>query len=125
MLRASVFNEAKPGPMADDLNPGVGRFLENVGDILQPMPLAAGFREVHVNHHLQRRFASFVAGPSSTTLPMKVFSSVRLGISPKINALATIMVLAVSLAALVGWWIMARSEKRRQRDIQLALQDNA
>ena len=69
--------------------------------------------------------ASFVAGPSSTTLPMKVFSSVRLGISPKINALATIMVLAVSLAAVVGWWIMARSEKRRQRDMQMALQDNS
>jgi putrescine transport system permease protein len=68
--------------------------------------------------------ASFVAGPSSTTLPMKVFSSVRLGISPKINALATIMVLAVSLAAVVGWWLMARSEKRRQRDMQMALQDN-
>ena len=68
--------------------------------------------------------ASFVAGPSSTTLPMKVFSSVRLGISPKINALATIMVVAVSLAAVVGWWIMARSEKRRQRDMQLALQEN-
>jgi len=67
--------------------------------------------------------ASFVAGPSSTTLPMKVFSSVRLGISPKINALATIMVLAVSLAAVVGWWIMARSEKRRQRDMQMALQE--
>ncbi|MDG2526699.1 ABC transporter permease subunit [Stenotrophomonas sp. HITSZ_GD] len=69
--------------------------------------------------------ASFVAGPSSTTLPMKVFSSVRLGISPKINALATIMVLAVSLAAVVGWWLMARSEKRRQRDMQMALQDNS
>jgi len=68
--------------------------------------------------------ASFVAGPSSTTLPMKVFSSVRLGLSPKINALATIMVLAVSLAALIGWLIMSRSEKRRQRDMQLALQDN-
>jgi len=68
--------------------------------------------------------ASFVAGPSSTTLPMKVFSSVRLGISPKINALATIMVLAVSLAAVVGWWLMARNEKRRQRDMQLALQEN-
>ncbi len=67
--------------------------------------------------------ASFVAGPSSTTLPMKVFSSVRLGVSPKINALATLMVLAVSLAAVVGWGLMARSEKRRQRDIQLALQD--
>lgn len=68
--------------------------------------------------------ASFVAGPNSTTLPMKVFSSVRLGISPKINALATIMVVAVSLAAVLGWWLMARSEKRRQRDMQLALQEN-
>lgn len=68
--------------------------------------------------------ASFVAGPNSTTLPMKVFSSVRMGLSPKINALATILVLAVSVAAAVGWWIMARNEKRRQQDIQLALQEN-
>ena len=69
--------------------------------------------------------ASFVAGPNSTTLPMKVFSSVRLGLSPKINALATLMVVAVSIAALVGWWLMYREEKRRQRDIQMALQSNA
>ncbi|MFT4248806.1 MAG: ABC transporter permease subunit [Pseudomonas sp.] len=68
--------------------------------------------------------ASFVAGPSSTTLPMKVFSSVRMGLSPKINALATILVLAVSVAAAIGWWIMARNEKRRQLDVQLALQEN-
>ncbi len=67
--------------------------------------------------------ASFVSGPSSTTLPMKVFSSVRLGVSPKINALATLMILVVSLAALVGWWVMTREEKRRQHDIQLALQE--
>lgn len=66
--------------------------------------------------------ASFVAGPSSTTLPMKIFSSVRLGLSPEINALATLMVVAVSIAALIGWWLMARDEKRRQRDMQLALQ---
>ncbi|WP_269791466.1 ABC transporter permease subunit [Stenotrophomonas sp. Iso1] len=68
--------------------------------------------------------ASFVAGPSSTTLPMKIFASVRMGVSPKINALATLMVLAVSLVAVTGWWISARSEKRRQRDMQLALQEN-
>ncbi|KAF1719703.1 ABC transporter permease subunit [Pseudoxanthomonas wuyuanensis] len=68
--------------------------------------------------------ASFVAGPSSTTLPMKVFSSVRLGLSPKINALATLMIVVVSLAAFLGWWLMYREEKRRQRDMQLALQDN-
>ncbi len=66
--------------------------------------------------------ASFVSGPSSTTLPMKVFSSVRLGLSPKINALATLMILAVSSAAIVAWWLMAREEKRRQLDMQMALQ---
>jgi putrescine transport system permease protein len=68
--------------------------------------------------------ASFVAGPSSTTLPMKIFASVRMGVSPKINALASLLVLAVSLVAVLGWWISARAEKRRQRDMQLALQDN-
>ena len=66
--------------------------------------------------------ASFVSGPSSTTLPMKVFSSVRLGLSPKINALATLMILAVSVAAVIGWWLMTRDDKKRQRDMQLALQ---
>jgi putrescine transport system permease protein len=55
---------------------------------------------------------------------MKVFSSVRMGVSPKINALATVMVLAVSTVAFIGWWISARAEKRRQRDRQLALQEN-
>jgi putrescine transport system permease protein len=67
--------------------------------------------------------ASFVAGPNSTTLPMKVFASVRMGIKPEINALATLMVLAVSVAAVIGWYITARGEKRRQRDLQMALQD--
>ena len=69
-----------------------------------------------------RVIASFVSGPSSTTLPMKVFSSVRLGLSPKINALATLMILAVSIAAVIGWWLMTRDEKKRQRDMQMALQ---
>ena len=67
--------------------------------------------------------SSFVAGPSSTTLPMKVFSSVRLGLSPKINALATIMIALVSIAAFIAWWLMNREEKRRQRDMQLAAKE--
>ncbi|WP_330924034.1 ABC transporter permease subunit [Candidatus Sororendozoicomonas aggregata] len=58
--------------------------------------------------------ASFVSGPGATTLPMVVFSSVRLGISPKINALATLIILVVSMAAFVGWWLMRRAEKERQ-----------
>lgn len=69
--------------------------------------------------------ASFVSGPASTTLPMKVFSSVRLGVSPKINALATLLILVVSIAAFIGWWLLAREERRRQRDIQMALQEDA
>lgn len=64
--------------------------------------------------------ASFVSGPGSTTLPMVVFSSVRLGVSPKINALATLLVLAVSLATFIGWWFMRRQELQRQREIQAA-----
>ena len=68
--------------------------------------------------------ASFVAGPDSTTLPIKVFSSVRLGVSPKINALATLMIMVVSVAAVIGWWLMFREDRRRQRDMQLALQEN-
>jgi putrescine transport system permease protein len=68
--------------------------------------------------------SSFVSGPGSTTLPIKVFSSVRLGLNPKINALATIMVAIVSLVAVLGWWWMRREERRRQRDMQLAMQDN-
>ncbi len=68
--------------------------------------------------------SSFTSGPSSTTLPMKIFSSVRMGVSPKINALASLMILAVSVAALIAWWSMRRSEKRRQRDMQLALQQS-
>ena len=64
--------------------------------------------------------ASFVSGPSSTTLPIKIFSSVRLGVSPKVNALATILIVAVALASLVGWWILHRGDQRRLRDQQLA-----
>jgi putrescine transport system permease protein len=62
--------------------------------------------------------ASFVSGPASTTLPMKVFSSVRMGVSPKINALATLWIAAVSLAAVIAWWLMARSERKRRAESQ-------
>lgn len=57
--------------------------------------------------------ASFVSGPGANTLPMVVFSSVRMGVSPKINALATLIILAVSLATLLAWYLMRRSEAKR------------
>ena len=52
--------------------------------------------------------ASFVAGPASTTLPMVVYSSVRLGVSPQINALASLILLFVSLAVIVAGLALAR-----------------
>ncbi|MBP6735558.1 MAG: ABC transporter permease subunit, partial [Chromatiaceae bacterium] len=52
--------------------------------------------------------ASFVAGPASTTLPMVVYSSVRLGVSPQINALASLILLFVSLAVIIAGLAMAR-----------------
>ena len=58
--------------------------------------------------------ASFVSGPGSTTLPMKVFSSVRLGVSPKINALATIIIFLVSFGVIITGWLSLRWEKKRK-----------
>ena len=61
--------------------------------------------------------ASFVSGPGSTTLPMKVFSSVRLGISPKINALASIIIALVSLGVLTAGWIIRSWERKKTMGI--------
>ncbi|ATO32845.1 Inner membrane ABC transporter permease protein YdcV [Dickeya dianthicola] len=64
--------------------------------------------------------ASFVSGPGATTLPMLVFSSVRMGVNPQINALASLILLVVGIIGLIAWWFMARTEKQRQRDLQKA-----
>lgn len=64
--------------------------------------------------------SSFVSGPGSSTLPMVIFSKVRLGVSPDINALATIMVLLVTIGVIIAGILMARRERRRQKDVQMA-----
>ncbi|XKM12589.1 ABC transporter permease subunit [Orbaceae bacterium ac157xtp] len=57
--------------------------------------------------------ASFVAGPGATTLPMLIFSKVRLGVSPDINALATIILAIVGIIGIFSWLWMRQTEKRR------------
>lgn len=64
--------------------------------------------------------ASFVAGPGASTLPMVVFSKVRLGVSPEINALGTLIVLLVTLCVVVAAWVFHRQERERLRDQQVA-----
>jgi putrescine transport system permease protein len=64
--------------------------------------------------------SQFVAGPGSTTLPMIIFSKVRLGVTPDINALATLMVLVVALGVIGSTLLLQRKQKRLLRDQQLA-----
>jgi putrescine transport system permease protein len=52
--------------------------------------------------------ASFVSGPGSTTLPMRLYSQVRLGVNPEINAASTLLVGLVSAAVLLASWLTAR-----------------
>jgi putrescine transport system permease protein len=68
--------------------------------------------------------SQFVSGPGSSTLPMVIFSKVRLGVSPDVNALATLMVLVVAVAVVGSASWMQRQEKRRQREIQMATASN-
>ena len=54
---------------------------------------------------------SFIAGPESTTLPMLIFSSIRRGLSPEINALAAIIIFVASIGTFIGWLSMVRKQK--------------
>ncbi|MDB6442129.1 MULTISPECIES: ABC transporter permease subunit [Pseudomonas] len=69
--------------------------------------------------------ASFVSGPGSTTLPMEVFSAVRLGVKPEINAVASLILLAVSLVTFLVWYFSRRAEENRRRAIQQAIEESA
>ena len=69
--------------------------------------------------------ASFVSGPGSTTLPMEVFSAVRLGVKPEINAIASLILLVVSIFTFLVWFFSRRAEDRRRRAIQQAIEEGA
>jgi putrescine transport system permease protein len=64
--------------------------------------------------------ASFTSGPSTNTLPMMIFSTVRRGVTPQINALATIMVGIVTVFVITAGVLMARQERRHQREMAMA-----
>lgn len=64
--------------------------------------------------------ASFTTGPGATTLPMKIYSQVRLGVTPEINAVSTILVGLVAVGVLVTSLMAKQQEARRLRDERLA-----
>lgn len=59
--------------------------------------------------------ASFTSGPGATTLPMKIYSQVRLGLKPEINALSTLLIVAVSVGVIAASLIAKRAEQMRAR----------
>ncbi len=55
--------------------------------------------------------ATFVSGPGSNTLPMYIFSKVKLGVSPDINALATLIIVFVSVGVFLAWLVTRRQDE--------------
>ncbi len=66
--------------------------------------------------------ASFTSGPGATTLPMKIYSQVRLGVTPEINAVCTILIALVATGVVIASIVNKRREVQRVRDEQAARQ---
>jgi putrescine transport system permease protein len=64
--------------------------------------------------------SSFVSGPGASTLPMVIFSKVKLGVSPDVNALASLIICLVGICVLTAGYLMRRGERRRALDAQWA-----
>ncbi len=62
--------------------------------------------------------ASFVSGPGAVTLPMLIYSRVRVGLTPEINALGTIIIVVVAIGVLLAGWLMLRQQKQRKIEEQ-------
>lgn len=64
--------------------------------------------------------SSFVSGPGTSTLPMVIFSKVKLGLSPDVNALASLIIVVVGICVALGSYLMRRTERQRQAELQMA-----
>jgi putrescine transport system permease protein len=67
---------------------------------------------------------NFTNGPGSTTLPIYIWGKIKLGVTPDINALATIMIAVVATGVALAGFFMFRAEQKRERDIQMAIAAN-
>lgn len=64
--------------------------------------------------------SAFLSGPGATTMPLVIFSRARLGLSPSINAVATLIIVTVSIGVIVASYMIARAERRRAQDMAAA-----
>jgi len=92
-----------------------GRPLRVVFDITLPLiapAMVAGWLLAFTLSLDDLVIASFVSGPGASTLPMYIFSKVKLGVSPDINALATLIILFISIGVLLAWLVVRRRTPR-------------
>ncbi len=68
--------------------------------------------------------SSFVTGPGANTLPMLIYSKVKLGVSPDINALASVIIGIVGSCVVFAGWLMRRTEQRRELETRMAERAN-
>lgn len=64
--------------------------------------------------------SAFLSGPGATTMPLVIFSRARLGLDPSVNAIATLIVLIVSIGVIGASYLIARSERQRAADMAAA-----
>jgi putrescine transport system permease protein len=97
---------------AQDLGATPLRVLTSITLPLLAPALAAGWLLAFTLSLDDLVLASFTSGPSSTTLPMVVYSSVRLGVSPQVNALASILIAVVALGIVLATVLLSRGRQR-------------
>lgn len=67
--------------------------------------------------------SAFLSGPGSSTMPIVIFSRARLGLDPRVNAVAALTILVVAIGVVASSLYLARAERQRQRQISAAFQD--
>jgi putrescine transport system permease protein len=93
---------------AADLGAGPARVFFGITLPLIAPSVAAGFLLAFTLSLDDLVIASFVSGPGATTLPMRIYSQVRLGVNPEINAASTLLIAAVGLVVLAASWLTGR-----------------
>jgi putrescine transport system permease protein len=64
--------------------------------------------------------SAFLSGPGATTMPLVILSRARLGLDPRVNALATVIVVIVAIGVALGSYLIARAERRRAQELAAA-----
>jgi putrescine transport system permease protein len=105
---------------AMDLGAGpVGAFLDTTLPAIAPALISSWLLSFTLSLD-DLVISSFVSGPGASTLPMVIFSKVKLGVTPDVNALASLIICLVGVCVLVAGYLMQRNERRRELEMQMA-----